>query len=164
MPEMSSVEEMWDAFVNANPQMADVDTKYSAWHFCDNEADANELAELVQAGQKRATAGALWAYEAEGEAIPLVGDFSVITDWDGRARCIIRATAVDVVPFEAVSTEFASAEGEGDGSLEYWREVHWAAFGREMDLLGMTLTKDMPVVCERFDVVFGRVDPEQRAS
>ncbi len=30
-------------------------------------------------GRKRATAGALWSYEAEDEPVPQVGDFSVIT-------------------------------------------------------------------------------------
>jgi hypothetical protein len=37
---------------------------------------------------------------------------------------------VATVPFEEVSEEFAAIEGEGDGSLRYWREVHWTYFGR----------------------------------
>ena len=127
---------------------------HSAWHFCDNQADADELAELVLTGRKRATASALWSYEAEHEPLPRVGDFSVITDWSGNARCVIRTTAVEVVAFAAVSAEFAAAEGEGDGSLEQWREAHWAAFGRELAPSGRTPEPDMPVVCERFDVVF----------
>lgn len=153
MSESTSVEAMWVAFEAARPELAE-GAAYSAWHFCDNKADADELVELVLAGVKRATAGALWSYEAEGEPIPQVGDCSIITDWDGNARCVIRTTEVEVVPFEAVSAEFAAIEGEGDGSLEYWQRAHRAAFAREFEGTRYTISADMPVVCERFDVVF----------
>ena len=33
---------------------------YEAFHFDDNETDANALGDLVLQGQKRATAGLLW--------------------------------------------------------------------------------------------------------
>ena len=150
-----SVRDMWSALAAERPDLVDEQTTYSAWHFCDNESDADELAELVLAGRKRATAGLLWSYEAEGEALPQVGDLNVITDWGGRARCVIRVTSVEVVPFESVTREFAAIEGEGDGSLEYWREAHEAAFGRELADAGLTLEPEALVVCECFEVVFG---------
>ncbi len=155
MPDSESVTEMWSALVEARPELALEGTTYSAWHFCDNEADANELADLVMSGTKRATAGLLWFYEEEGEPLPAVGDLNVVTDWDGRARCVIRTTSVEVVPFEAVTPEFAAIEGEGDGSLRYWREAHEAAFTRELAGSGRAFEPSLPVVCESFEVVFG---------
>jgi len=151
---MTSAEQLWAAFVEERPGVAGPGDTYSAWHFCDNQADADELVELVLAGRKRATAGALWSYEAEDEPLPRAGDFSVITDWSGTARCIIRTVTVEVVAFAAVSEEFAATEGEGDRSLAYWREAHWAAFSRELEASGRAPQPDMPVVCERFEVVF----------
>jgi uncharacterized protein YhfF len=151
---MATVEELWAAFVEARPDLAGPESPYEAWHFCDNQADADELVELVLAGRKKATAGALWSYEAEGESVPQPGDFSVVTDWSGAARCVIRTTAVEVVPFEAVSPEFAAAEGEGDLSLAFWREAHWAAFSREFEGTDRSPAPDMLVVCERLEVVF----------
>ena len=151
----SSVEHMWAAFLATSPEATAAGTSYSAWHFCDDQASANKLAELVLSGRKRATAGSLWAYELDKEPLPRVGDLSVITDWEGRARCVIRTTSVEVVPFNAVTPEFAATEGEGDGSLEYWRKVHWEFFTRELEGTGREPLPDMPVVCERFEVVFG---------
>jgi len=151
---MTSAEQLWAAFLEERPGVAGPGDTYSAWHFCDNQADADELVELVLSGRKRATAGALWSYDAEDEPLPQVGDFSVVTDWSGVARCIIRTVTVEVVAFDAVSEEFAAAEGEGDGSLTYWRDAHRAAFSRELGASGRSPRPDMPVVCERFEVVF----------
>ena len=151
---MATPEELWAAFVEARPDLAGHGTPHTAWHFCDNQADADELAELVLAGRKRATAGALWSYEAENEPLPRPDDLSVITDWSGAGRCVIRTTAVEVVPFDEVTDEFAATEGEGDCSLAFWRDAHWAVFSREFDGSERSPRPDMPVVCERFEVVF----------
>jgi uncharacterized protein YhfF len=156
MQQVGTVESMWSAFLSAHPELVGSDDVYSAWHFCGNKADADELAQLVVAGVKRATAGDLWSYEAEGEPLPQLGDFSVITDWDGNPRCIIRTVSVEVVAFQDVSDRFASTEGEGDGSLAYWREAHWTAFGRSLAWIGREPSLDMPVVCEVFEVVFAQ--------
>jgi uncharacterized protein YhfF len=59
-----------------------------------------------------------------------------------------------VVAFDEVTEEFAATEGEGDGSLAFWREAHWAAFSRGFEGTARSARPDMPVVCERFEVVF----------
>lgn len=128
---------------------------YEVFHFTDNEAGANELAELVLRGDKVATASLLWEYESEGTRLPQPGDLSVVTSWATEPLCVIETTYVEVRPFEAVGDEFAAAEGEGDCSLRYWREVHWDCFGRVCEELGCEPTMRMDVVCERFRVVFG---------
>ena len=125
-----------------------------AFHFDDNESSANELAGLVLSGQKRAGAALLWAYEVESKQLPKPGDLSIVTNFAGDPLCIIETQRVDIVPFKEVSEEFAATEGEGDGSLAYWRRAHEAFFGRECRRIGRQPTQDMPVVCERFEVVY----------
>ena len=127
---------------------------YEAFHFGDSEALADELAALVAAGTKRATAGLLWSYEAEGKPLPKPGDLSIVQQWSGEPVCIIETVSVVVVPFEEVGAEFAATEGEGDGSLECWRAGHWAYFGRECARLGKRPSASMLVVCESFKVVY----------
>nr|MCU0775969.1 ASCH domain-containing protein [Ideonella sp.] len=125
-----------------------------AFYFGDSEALANELAALVLQGTKRATAAARWAYEAEGERLPRPGDLSIVTDWSGRPLCVIEVRSVEVVPFERVTAAFAAAEGEGDGSLAWWREAHRAFFSRECVAAGRVFDESMPVVCIGFEVVY----------
>jgi len=156
MQHANSVQELWSAYLHSlgeNP--ATTDKTFTAWHFCDNEQDANALAALVKAGRKRATASAYGAYEDNRDTLPAVGDFSVIINWAGEAQCIIRTTSVEIVPFGQVTADFARTEGEGDRSLDYWRRVHWAAFTRELQPIGKRPEETMPVVCETFEVVYG---------
>ena len=127
---------------------------YEAFHFDDSEPSANHLATLVLAGTKRATAGLAWSFESSGKPLPKPGDLSVVTDWLGKPLCVIETTQVDIVPYEEVSAEFAATEGEGDKSLGYWRVAHWAYLGRECARIGLTRDERMPVLCERFEVVY----------
>lgn len=127
---------------------------YEAFHFDDHERSANELGRLVLAGRKRATAGLAWSFEAESKPLPVPGDLSVVTDWDKRPLCVIETRRVDVVTFDEVTEEFAATEGEGDGSLAWWRDAHRAYFGRECARIGRSPEPGMPIVCERFEVVF----------
>ena len=81
---MATVEELWAAFCAVRPDLAAPETKYEAWHFCDNQADADALVELVLSGTKRATASALWSYEAEDD--PLPGPATSMSSPTGEAR------------------------------------------------------------------------------
>jgi uncharacterized protein YhfF len=148
-----SIQNFWDEF-HATAGGDALARFYEAFHFDDNEPSANELAQLVLAGTKRATAGLLWSFEAQNRLPPKPGALSVVTDWHGIPLCVIETTAVAIVPFEEVSEEFAASEGEGDGSLRYWREAHWAYFGRECQLIGKAPSPRMPIACERFEVIW----------
>ena len=145
---------MWNAYGEKIGRDKIVGKTYSAWHFCNDEQGANALYPLVLSGQKQATASCLWVYEAEREPVPKPGDYSIILDWEGNARCIIETTRVDIVPFNEVTEEFAAIEGEGDGSLDYWRRVHVEFFQEECEGIGRGFTEDMPVICEQFNVVY----------
>lgn len=135
---------------------------YEAFSFGDSDAMADELGQLVLAGIKRATAGSVWSYESSGNPVPKPGDLSVVMDSKQRALCIIETVQVDVVAFDQVSAEFAATEGEGDGSLAYWREAHLAYFTRECERSGRTFSSSMAVACERFEVVY--IPPAQMAA
>lgn len=147
-----TVLDFWNAFVETGA--ADEHRFYESFAFGDSETLANDLAALVLAGVKRATAGAVWSYEAEGKRLPVPGDQSIVTSWAGEPLCLIETTKVDLVPFNQVSEEFAAIEGEGDGSLSYWTEGHRRYFMRECSLAGREFDENMLVSCEQFKVIY----------
>ena len=113
---------------------------------------ADDLAQLIVDGTKTATSGALWDYEAADEPLPEVGGLEIVLDGSGRPRALITTTAVEVVPFDEVSTEHADAEGEGDRSLAFWRRVHEDFFSTYAGH-DRGFSPTMPVVCQRFRVI-----------
>lgn len=146
-----------------------------AWSFGDDPRMADELLDLVLAGRKTATASALRDYEDEARdrareegvadrtgdlmvdteldlALPEPGLLSILLDGSGRPRALIRITDVQVVRFGDVSAEHARAEGEGDGSLAHWRQVHQKFFARSAPH-GEPVDEDTQVVLERFEVL-----------
>ncbi|MEZ9419868.1 ASCH domain-containing protein [Vibrio breoganii] len=129
-------------------------TSFSADYFCADEHNANLCAQLILRGEKRASCSMEYWYSHEGEAMPAVGHLQVVTDWQGEPICIIEITSVDTCKYCDVTAEFAALEGEGDKSLEWWREAHWKFFRLECQELGITPTPEMLLVLERFKVVY----------
>ncbi len=160
MPIPDSVSELWNEYA-ATCGGLDDSRFYEAFAFGDSEELATELAHLVLSGAKRATAGSLWTFEATGKRLPAPGDLSVVTTWAAEPLCIIETLTLEIVPFRSVNAEFAAAEGEGDGSLDFWRKAHRAYFSRECARLNREFNEDMPVACERFRVAY---QPASRAA
>jgi uncharacterized protein YhfF len=148
-----SVVQMWTAYL-AKSGKPPTTPLPPAWHFCANEADADNCAQLVLSGRKRATAPSLWFSESRREKPPEVGDLDIVTDWNGVAQCIIRTTAVSIVRFCDVTAEHALAEGEGDGSLEFWRTVHWDYYHHELAGTKYVPSREMPIVCQYFERIY----------
>ncbi|SDD11481.1 ASCH domain-containing protein [Auraticoccus monumenti] len=123
-----------------------------AWSFGATSDQADALLALVLAGTKTATAGAAWDYEAEDVPLPLAGTLAIVLDGAAHPRALVETTDVRVVPFDQVDPEHALLEGEGDGSLERWREEHRRFFTAH-STSGRQFALDMPVVLERFRLV-----------
>jgi uncharacterized protein YhfF len=115
---------------------------------------ADELGALIANGTKTATCSALWEYEAEGEPPPETGMKTIVLDGNGDPLCVVETTEVEVRPYDQVDAQFAYEEGEGDRSLGYWREAHWRFFSRTLPGIGRESAVDMPLVCERFRVIY----------
>ncbi|KGP91779.1 RNA-binding protein [Pontibacillus chungwhensis BH030062] len=144
-----SIKRIWDNFKKENPHAPE---EYEAWAFGDSKEMADELAELVLTGTKRATASNYLAYE-DTESLPYVGLHNVILDGKGRAVAIAETTSVVIVPFNEVNEEHAYLEGEGDRTLRFWREEHEKFFKKELKEIDHEFHEQIPVVCERFTLL-----------
>ena len=93
-----------------------------SFSFGDNPALADELLELLLIGKKTATC---WA-ASEGDKGVETGKQWVVKDGHGRPRAVLETVELTRRPFGDVDPAFAFEEGEGDRSLEYWRQAHSA--------------------------------------
>jgi len=154
MPVPAHLQTLWTAFAAADG--ATEERFYEAFFFGDSEALANELAELVLRGIKRATTASLWSFEIADKPLPEPGALSIVTNWQGQPVCVIETESVEIMQLSLVGADFAATEGEGDGSLSFWREAHFSYFKREASQAGREFSEDMLVACERFKLVYPR--------
>lgn len=104
-------------------------------------------------GQKKATASSLYAFEKENLRLPEAGDLSIVTNWAGEPKCVIRTSKVLILPFREMTYDICKLEGEDD-TLASWQSGHRRFFTAEGKELGYEFTEDMPVVFEEFEVIY----------
>lgn len=150
--ENKSVKDLWNSYLDENPKI-DSDTPYTSWYFCDNEKSANELLKLVLNGEKKGTTSLNKSYEPNEEK-PKVNDYSIITNFYGEAKCIIKTMKIKKLPFDEVTEEMAYLEGEGNKTLDYWRKVHRNFFSDYCNSVGKIFSEKNLVIYEHFEVIY----------
>lgn len=144
---MDKIEKFWQAFCEAtNLQNRQY---HEAFQFGES---ADWLADLVVEGKKTATTSGYVFYEIEKEELPKVGQYDIVLNGQNEPVAIVQNEAVEVLPMNEVTEEFALSEGEGD--FAYWWEAHERFFKKELQVYDLTFSRDMLVVCERFKKVF----------
>lgn len=143
----------WNEFLRKNPALSG-ESFYDCFHFDVGEVVSNKLLNLMLERRRTATASLGWLMEANERPLPTVGSLRVVTNWNKVERRVIRITSVLTLPFCEVPESLARAEGEGDGTLEYWRKVHWGYFSRLCDHIDREPTNRMPVVRQEFELVY----------
>ena len=149
------VKQYWEQFLATQSPASPYHTKtYVAEGWGDGPAMADELGALIVQGTKTATCSALWEWEAERNPIPCVGLITIALDGRGEPLCIVETVEVTIRKYNEVDADFARAEGEGDLSLNYWREAHRNFFSRVLPKIGKEFSQEMLLVCERFKVIY----------
>ncbi|QUJ70546.1 ASCH domain-containing protein (plasmid) [Photobacterium sp. GJ3] len=138
----------------------------SADYFCADQENADLCAALVLKRQKQASCSMKYWYETGDEngpePMPCVGHLQIVTNWAGEPVAITQITTVSECRFQDVSPAFAAAEGEGDQSLDWWREAHWQFFSQECDALGIEMTEEVMLVLEHFKTVWPAASRDTR--
>jgi len=149
-----SVSEMWNNYIEANPELKDEEIPESDF-FHNNREDANRLAELTLNGKKKASSGLYSLYKQYNVDLPKVGTKQIVTDFDGKAKAIIENTSVDTIPFNEISKDYAELDmGTDVDPLEKWKKAHWDFFESFLKENGEKPTEDMLVVCVRFETIW----------
>ena len=147
--------EYWNTFLaSLSPLSLYYGKPYILERFGDTLQLADELGQLVVRGVKTGTSSALWSWESEEALIPQPGLISIILNGKDQPICIIETTEVYICRFNSVDEEFARSEGEGNLSLAYWRRSHKHFFSRILPQIGKEFTEEMPLVCERFRIIY----------
>lgn len=114
------------------------------WKFA---IDNDELIELVLNGKKTATTS-----NYDKSELPIIGSKSIIRFDNDTNACIVKTVDYKIMKFSQMTEELAKLEGEGDLSLEYWKNVHYEFFKS----YNKNFDDDTKVVFEIFEVAYKR--------
>lgn len=158
-PVAAAADAFWQSYLETLPSGERRRTYFEAFQFGAGRSMADQVAHLVLEGIKTATSDLVWHLQARAKPQWHVGDEHIVLDGNWRPRCIIRTTELDVRRFKDIDEAFARDYGEGDRTLAWWQEHIYAWYANECREIGREPSMDMPLLCERFEVVYapGRV-------
>ena len=151
----SKTEAFWQSYLstlseeeqkNAPPYVVD--------QFADTPEAATKVGKLVRDGVKTTTSSLVWGLEHIGQPLPKVGNIELIVDGNGEPLCIIELTEVEIKPFNAVDEQFAYEYGEGERTQSYWLCDNWEYLSRWCHEIGREPSETMPLVFQRFRVLY----------
>ncbi len=122
---------------------------------------ADEHADLVVRGIKRAHATLKRDFEKELDPLPQIGDHLVVLDGAGTPRAIVRTTHVELRYFNQIDDEFAFDAGEGDLTLRWWLTAHRQDFAERGEREGFEVHEQIELVLEWFEMVWPPAAPAQ---
>ncbi len=127
--------------------------------FGSSAAMANIIVPLILAGQKTGTFALESEFESNPAAAPQVGDDYVVTWFEGPPALLYRVTEVQIVPFEVIGHEHVQVEGPNARNVATWRRIHWEYWGALLRAQGREPSMTMPVIFQRFEMLYPRVAP-----
>ena len=148
-----AAEAFWQQYLQTAPGPQDR-RYFEAFQFGAGREMANQLSRLVLDGIKTATSDLIWHIDAQEKPRWQAGDEHIVLDGDWLPVCVIRTTELEERLFRDVDERFAWDYGEGDRSLEWWRRHIFEWYAKQCRELGIEPTEEMPLLCERFEVVY----------
>ena len=113
-------------------------------------AGTERIAALL-AGKKTAAFFSYATFAIDNEELPVSDEYYIVLDASQEAVCIIKTTAVQILPYDQVAWEMAAREGE-DSSLQEWRERTRENLEEEGELVGFEFAPDIKLVYVEFEV------------
>ena len=145
-----SIQQFWESYLSKLPRnhvhrflVPETD------RFGNSAEMADKLGNLVVRGIKSATCSRYL-----GDNILNDAGLSIILNSKQNPLCLIEIYEITVRRYCDIDEEWVASEGEGDGSLDYWRNAHWKFFSQEAENLGYELSEAMLLSCERFRVLY----------
>jgi uncharacterized protein YhfF len=147
--------EFWDRYVESVADASDARRwLYGAFRVGPTDDSAEDGALLIVRGLKTARASVLSGLQASHQPRPQVGSLHIVENGRDRPVCVVRTTELIIRPFREVDQRFAYDFGEWDRSLKMWRQQCWPLFAATCERLGRNPDHAMPILCQRFRLVF----------
>ncbi|MCB0390781.1 MAG: ASCH domain-containing protein [Bdellovibrionales bacterium] len=144
----------WESYIDSLPQNERPKEPHVEASYAGSKRITDKLIELYLEGKKTAGSSIKEDFISAGDPLPKVGNFWIILNSNEEPQCLVQTVKVVENKFYDVPLEIAIAEGEGDLSLEYWRNAHKKFYEPHLEDWGLSRIDDATVITEFFAVVY----------
>ena len=149
----AQLDEFWAAAKAARPDAALGDDYQVRWIGLD-DATTQQIFELIASGDKTGTFTLPWIIERTDQPEPAVGDCIILIAYDGTPTQLVRLTDVQRVNFGEISATHTAIDGSPVRALEVWKPLHTQYWNTLLAPWSMTVSPDMPVLIEPFELLY----------
>jgi uncharacterized protein YhfF len=115
-----------------------------------------QIIDLIKAKDKTGTFTLPWIVERTDQPAPCVGDHIILINFDGTPELLVRLTDVYQVKFGAVTAKDIAIDGSPVRDLAIWKPMHTVYWNNLLKPFNLTVSGDMPVWVETFELLFPR--------
>lgn len=144
----------WESYIQTLPESARPISANVTASYAGNAEITDALLLLYLEGKKTAGSSLLEDFQSAGDPLPRVGNHWIYLNSRNEPCCILRTDRIVTHKFKDVPPEIASAEGEGDGSLEDWRRIHSELYAPFLKQWGIQDLNEATVITEFFSIVY----------
>ena len=152
-PDKAALDAFWQAARESDGAARLSDTYQVRWFGID-EPTTNQILKYIADGDKTGTFTLPWILSETGQAMPQVGDSIIVIDYSGNPRLAINLTQIQTVPFGQIGPEHTALDGPSVRELSVWTPIHRDFWNGELARFDRSVTDDMPVLVESFEVVY----------
>lgn len=143
----------WDTYLSGLSSKEMPPNPFVEASYAGSRQTTDKLLALYLNGKKTAGSSIKEDFISAGDPLPKVGNFWIILNSNDEPKCIVKTIHIVENKFKDVPVEIAEAEGEGDLSLEYWRNTHRKFYSPFLKTWGVEDLDDATVITEFFNVV-----------
>ena len=150
-PEIGPIDDYWNQAIASKPELA-VDHQIRSIGI--DEETTVLIIDFIKEGEKVGTFSLPWLMESENIPASHTGQPIILLSYDGKPEIIVQITDIEETTFGEIDYEVTKIDGPPVRDPEVWIPLHREYWNNILKPYGRSCTDDMPVIVERFKLVY----------
>ena len=150
-PETEPIDDYWNRVIASKPELA-VDHQIRSIGI--DEETTVLIIGFIKEGEKVGTFSLPWLMESENIPASHTGQPIILLSYDGKPEIVVQITDIEETTFGEIDYEVTKIDGPPVRDPEVWIPLHREYWNNILKPYGRSCTDDMPVIVERFQLVY----------
>ena len=150
-PETGPIDDYWNQVIASKPELA-VDHQIRSIGI--DEETTVLIIDFIKEGEKVGTFSLPWLMESENIPVSHPGQPIILLSYDGKPEIVVQITDIEETIFGEIDYDVTKIDGPPVRDPEVWIPLHREYWNNILKPYGHLCTDDMPVIVERFQLVY----------